>query len=168
MSVTPPTATFQASRPDKTSDSVTQRRQTSEAEPPVASDTLRRNTLSDLRIPLRIAAKQKKIQEDLDRVKQFAMAIEELKALRIRYDAIKSDLSEPAFCWEQAQAVINLADGAMIEEPEAGILAGIDREPGRSSARNAAPSFGRVRREEGRFVAHSSSFCFSAYTRSFD
>lgn len=81
-SVTPLTTTSSASQPDEISDNIAERMQASE--PPVASDSLRRNTLSDLRIPLRIAAKQKKIQEDLGRVKQFAMAIEGESGFRLR------------------------------------------------------------------------------------
>ncbi|GAA5851577.1 hypothetical protein JCM9279_006904 [Rhodotorula babjevae] len=48
----------------------------------------RRNSLGDLRIPARITNAQKKIEEDLERVKQFAKAVEELKALRRQYDQL--------------------------------------------------------------------------------
>lgn len=44
----------------------------------------------------------------------------ELKALRIRYGAVTSGFSVPALCWEQAQALINLADGVIEPEASAG------------------------------------------------
>ncbi|BGP45036.1 hypothetical protein JCM10450v2_000853 [Rhodotorula kratochvilovae] len=55
----------------------------------------RRNSLSDLRIPARITNAQKKIEEDLERVKQFAKAVEELKALRRQYDQLIQIFAEP-------------------------------------------------------------------------
>ena len=67
QSVTPQMATI--------SNNTAKRMQASEAEPPVASDSMRPQKLSDLRIPIQVAATQKKIQDDLDRVKQFAVAI---------------------------------------------------------------------------------------------
>ncbi|GAA5961921.1 hypothetical protein JCM3765_006438 [Sporobolomyces pararoseus] len=48
----------------------------------------RRNSLSDLRIPARITNAQKKIEEDLERVKQFAQGVEDLKALRRQYEQL--------------------------------------------------------------------------------
>ncbi|BGP21913.1 hypothetical protein JCM10295v2_000790 [Rhodotorula toruloides] len=100
----------------------------------------RRNSLSDLRIPARITNAQKKIEEDLERVKQFATAIEELKALRRQYEelvvaippvstqhlspdqpsktavaktaqAIRRVELDYASWWEQAQTLIDLGDG---------------------------------------------------------
>ncbi|GAA6010396.1 hypothetical protein JCM10207_005208 [Rhodosporidiobolus poonsookiae] len=55
----------------------------------------RRNSLSDLRIPARITSSQKKIEEDLDRVKQFAKGIEDLKALHRQYDQLIKVFVEP-------------------------------------------------------------------------
>ncbi|GAA6056258.1 hypothetical protein JCM3770_007280 [Rhodotorula araucariae] len=55
----------------------------------------RRNSLSDLRIPARITNAQKKIEEDLERVKQFAKAVEDLKALRRQYDQLLQIFIEP-------------------------------------------------------------------------
>ncbi|GAA5942270.1 uncharacterized protein JCM15063_002955 [Sporobolomyces koalae] len=81
----------------------------------------RRNSLSDLRIPARITDAQKKIEEDLNRVKLFAQAVEDLKELRERYDRhLRETLSfesaqrirvEHAFPWEQAKTLIDLGDG---------------------------------------------------------
>ncbi|GAA5985443.1 hypothetical protein JCM5350_007768 [Sporobolomyces pararoseus] len=48
----------------------------------------RRNSLSDLKIPARITNAQKKIEEDLERVKQFAKGVEDLKALRRQYEQL--------------------------------------------------------------------------------
>ncbi|EMS19365.1 uncharacterized protein RHTO_04557 [Rhodotorula toruloides NP11] len=56
----------------------------------------RRNSLSDLRIPARITNAQKKIEEDLERVKQFAAAIEELKALRGQYEELVQVMALPS------------------------------------------------------------------------
>ncbi|GAA5941160.1 hypothetical protein JCM1841_000786 [Sporobolomyces salmonicolor] len=56
----------------------------------------RRNSLSDLRIPARITNAQKTIEEDLERVKQFAKGIEDLKALRWQYDQLVQIFVEPA------------------------------------------------------------------------
>ncbi|BGO96893.1 hypothetical protein NBRC10513v2_000832 [Rhodotorula toruloides] len=56
----------------------------------------RRNSLSDLRIPARITNAQKKIEEDLERVKQFATAIEELKALRRQYEELVQVIALPS------------------------------------------------------------------------
>lgn len=151
QSVTPQMATI--------SNNTAKRMQASEAEPPVASDSMRPQKLSDLRIPLQVAATQKKIQDDLDRVKQFAVAIKgesgflcrqprtdntslpELKALRIHFDAIKSNLSAPALCWEQAQALIDLADGDLIKEPEASAGA---RSPSQNDGRTHSTSRSRA------------------------
>ncbi|GAA5839582.1 hypothetical protein JCM11251_003552 [Rhodosporidiobolus azoricus] len=55
----------------------------------------RRNSLSDLRIPARITSSQKKIEEDLERVKQFAKGIEELKALKRQYDKLIQVFVDP-------------------------------------------------------------------------
>ncbi|GAA5895515.1 hypothetical protein JCM5296_006786 [Sporobolomyces johnsonii] len=55
----------------------------------------RRNSLSDLRIPARITNAQKTIEEDLERVKQFAKGIEDLKALRRQYDQLVQIFVEP-------------------------------------------------------------------------
>lgn len=133
QSVTPQMATI--------SNNTAKRMQASEAEPPVASDSMRPQKLSDLRIPIQVAATQKKIQDDLDRVKQFAVAIKELKALRMRFDAIKSNLSAPALCWEQAQALIDLADGDLIKEPEASAGA---RSPSQNDGRTHLTSRSRA------------------------
>ncbi|BGP29118.1 hypothetical protein JCM10296v2_000856 [Rhodotorula toruloides] len=56
----------------------------------------RRNSLSDLRIPARITNAQKKIEEDLERVKQFATAIEELKGLRRQYEELVQVIALPS------------------------------------------------------------------------
>ncbi|GJN91879.1 hypothetical protein Rhopal_004904-T1 [Rhodotorula paludigena] len=61
---------------------------------PEASVT-RRNSLSDLRIPARITNAQKKIEEDLERVKQFAKAIEDLKTLQRQYNQLIQVFVEP-------------------------------------------------------------------------
>ncbi|GAA5853372.1 hypothetical protein JCM8547_002431 [Rhodosporidiobolus lusitaniae] len=55
----------------------------------------RRNSLSDLRIPSRITESQKKIEEDLERVKQFAKGIEDLKALKRQYQQLVQIFVEP-------------------------------------------------------------------------
>ncbi|GAA5973993.1 hypothetical protein JCM11641_008201 [Rhodosporidiobolus odoratus] len=65
------------------------------AVPQVDSGLPRRNSLSDLRIPARITSSQKKIEEDLDRVKQFAQGIEDLKSLRRQYDQLIKIFVEP-------------------------------------------------------------------------
>ncbi|GAA6000336.1 uncharacterized protein JCM10292_001464 [Rhodotorula paludigena] len=62
---------------------------------PEASVT-RRNSLSDLRIPARITNAQKKIEEDLERVKQFAKAIEDLKTLQRQYNQLIQVFVEPS------------------------------------------------------------------------
>ncbi|KAK4702432.1 hypothetical protein P7C70_g3791, partial [Phenoliferia sp. Uapishka_3] len=48
----------------------------------------RRNSLSDLRIPSRITSSQARIEEDLERVKEFAKGIDDLKALRNQYQQL--------------------------------------------------------------------------------
>ncbi|GAA5911958.1 hypothetical protein JCM6882_004725 [Rhodosporidiobolus microsporus] len=55
----------------------------------------RRNSLSDLKIPARITSSQKKIEEDLEKVKQFAKGIEDLKALKRQYDQLIQVFIEP-------------------------------------------------------------------------
>ncbi|SCV68457.1 BQ2448_578 [Microbotryum intermedium] len=50
--------------------------------------TTRRNSLGDLKIPQRISMAQARIEEDLDRVKQFAQGIEELKLVRAQYQQL--------------------------------------------------------------------------------
>ncbi|GAA5896216.1 uncharacterized protein JCM6883_006837 [Sporobolomyces salmoneus] len=93
----------------------------------------RRNSLSDLRIPARITNAQKKIEEDLERVKQFAKGIEDLKELRHEYDQLRRQLVDNpstlastaaksaqgarrveldySSWWEQARTLIDLGDG---------------------------------------------------------
>ncbi|GAA6023727.1 hypothetical protein JCM11491_002682 [Sporobolomyces phaffii] len=55
----------------------------------------RRNSLSDLRIPARITNAQQKIEEDLERVRQFARGVEDLKALRRQHDQLVQIFVEP-------------------------------------------------------------------------
>ncbi|KAI5478069.1 hypothetical protein MNV49_005532 [Pseudohyphozyma bogoriensis] len=60
-------------------------------------EVVRRNSLSDLRIPTRITSSQARIEEDLARVREFAKGIDELKSLRRQYQQlIKIVVSPPS------------------------------------------------------------------------
>ncbi|SGY34549.1 BQ5605_C002g01651 [Microbotryum silenes-dioicae] len=58
--------------------------------------TTRRNSLGDLKIPQRISMAQARIEEDLERVKQFAQGIEELKLVRAQYQQLLRTVAHSA------------------------------------------------------------------------
>ncbi|BGP13032.1 hypothetical protein JCM10213v2_000951 [Rhodosporidiobolus nylandii] len=87
----------------------------------------RRNSLSDLRIPARVTGSQKKIQEDLERVKQFAQGIEDLKTLKRQYDQLiqvfvdppaASDLLSPAEVTSRPSSAVLAKTAAAIRRVE--------------------------------------------------
>ncbi|UZJ56922.1 hypothetical protein CBS101457_006242 [Exobasidium rhododendri] len=97
-----------------------------------ADSLLRRRSWGDLKIPSRISKAQESIRANIERVRDFAVGIEELKGLQERYQILRDQIDEHELVrtqneeefsnwWECAEVLVGLGEGRGREDEEANV-----------------------------------------------